>query len=337
MSVRVKEDDGDEFDEAVKWTVDALQAAACLDEQTEAVAPAQTVIDDTGRLVSLAYKDWFELRGLQLCARFGPCWDEWPPWFDVRAKRQWEAWRAQGALSAVEARREFVQAVAALPGRQLSIALQLLKKRVHPCVRGMLACSDVVRDLMMPCLTAEDALSTERNARHHGDERLDERLHERLHERLDERLARQEAPGTLRSFVGRWSCVRTTGLDEYLKHMGVSLVARIGAKAFRPNPVVALVDGHLVITMSTPLGERVERLNLQQTETEVDPEGRPFSKSVDWRGATLVSVARSLGEPPLSDDITTERWLDERGRLVQLTSFDGRTFRREFERVHEDR
>ena len=45
-----------------------------------------------------------------------------------------------------------------------------------------------------------------------------------------------------------------------------------------------------------------------------------------------MSTFRSTDEPPLKSDIVTERYLDERGDLQQLTTFDGVAFRRVFRR-----
>jgi hypothetical protein len=70
--------------------------------------------------------------------------------------------------------------------------------------------------------------------------------------------------------------------------------------------------------------------------TYTDPQGRNFSKVVRWRGHLLVSTFRSTDDPSsplaLKGDIVTQRWLDDRGDMRQLTTYDGVSFSRHFQR-----
>jgi hypothetical protein len=70
--------------------------------------------------------------------------------------------------------------------------------------------------------------------------------------------------------------------------------------------------------MASPVGRRIERLDLSRVIEETDPQGRRFSKRTTWRGDRLVSVLRSVDDPPLRSEVVTERWIDGNGQLIQV-------------------
>ena len=141
---------------------------------------------------------------------------------------------------------------------------------------------------------------------------------------------------SLQGFVGSWRCACTEGMDDYLRHLGVNAFSRTLATSIVPVPTIDVLDGQLRITTETPFGSRVEWLNLHAVEADTDPQGRNFSKVVRWRGHLLVSTFRSTDDPSsplaLKGDIVTQRWLDDRGDMRQLTTYDGVSFSRHFQR-----
>jgi hypothetical protein len=141
---------------------------------------------------------------------------------------------------------------------------------------------------------------------------------------------------SLEGFAGCWRCACTEGMDDYLRHLGVNAFSRTLATSIVPVPTIDVVDGRLRITTETPFGSRVEWLNLHAVEADTDPQGRNFSKVVRWRGHLLVSTFRSTDDPSsplaLKGDIVTQRWLDDRGDMRQLTTYDGVSFSRHFQR-----
>ena len=150
------------------------------------------------------------------------------------------------------------------------------------------------------------------------------------------KLRNEIAMRSLEGFAGCWRCACTEGMDDYLRHLGVNAFSRTLATSIVPVPTIDVVDGRLRITTETPFGSRVEWLNLHAVEADTDPQGRNFSKVVRWRGHLLVSTFRSTDDPSsplaLKGDIVTQRWLDDRGDMRQLTTYDGVSFSRHFQR-----
>ena len=142
---------------------------------------------------------------------------------------------------------------------------------------------------------------------------------------------------TLESFVGSWRCTSTDGMDAYLQYLGVNSFSRALAVSIVPTPRISLEHRRLQIATDTPVGGRVEWLNVDAVEADSDPQGRSFSKVVAWRGNVLVSSFTCTDKPSsllaLRSNIVTERWLDDSGRLHQLTTYESASFRRLYERV----
>ena len=95
--------------------------------------------------------------------------------------------------------------------------------------------------------------------------------------------------------MGEWKNSETEGLEVYLKFMGVGWAKRKVATAFRPAPVFAIVDGVLQILLTTPIGERLERLPVDEPVVDTDPSGVEFVKESSWDGGTLVTLAKVRG------------------------------------------
>lgn len=155
----------------------------------------------------------------------------------------------------------------------------------------------------------------------------------------DAQLADRRAQN-LSCFCGQWQHHQTENMDAYLQAFGVGLLRRKAAMAFTPSPRYHVEHGKLCITMSTPLGTRVEWLQpYGPPECDVDPAGHHFEKTVAWKGEALVSTFKSKE----ISDVITRRHIEPapegtgaRWMLVQATSFEGVTFTRCFLRVEYD-
>jgi len=129
--------------------------------------------------------------------------------------------------------------------------------------------------------------------------------------------------------------VRTDGLEPYLKHMGVGWAKRKIAVAYKPEASWALVSGVMQVMMVTPIGERVEKFPFDQQGLTTDPDGRSFRVDNRWEagseGSALVSTATDDGK---DDNVfVTSRHIDSStGQLVQVTSHDGLSFTRYYDR-----
>ena len=131
--------------------------------------------------------------------------------------------------------------------------------------------------------------------------------------------------------VGSWKNVHTSGLEPYLKHIGVGWAKRKVAVAFKPQLSFALVDGVLQCLMPSPVGERLERFALDEDIPDTDPvSGQLFLKRTHVEGATLHTVARDAAGKKA--DFVTTRYIDEGGRLIQTTSHGPASFERVFVR-----
>lgn len=266
-----------EFEQAVDYVAVAIQDASCL--ESEGVC---TCTGADGEL-TLGYDDWFRLRGLLLCARFGACEEKWPPWFDKRALRHWQAWKAQGGLTPSEARRRFSKAVAELPGFACRPS-------------SPVGCWTIVLPLL-PCLQLPtrglslfDGLLTVRCEAPPRTPTLEEAEASRR-KALAARPAPRGPPGTLESFCGHWRHVRTEGMEEYLIAFGVGLLRRRAAMAFTPSPAYHVERSRLCVAMPTPLGTRIEWLHpYGPAERDRDPQGHLFSKTVSWNEHRLIST-----------------------------------------------
>ena len=103
--------------------------------------------------------------------------------------------------------------------------------------------------------------------------------------------------------------------------MGVGWAKRKIALAFRPELSFAVVDGVLQVLMPSPIGERLERLPIDQEVIDIDPSGNTFVKVSSWDGTALVTVARDAsGKPP---EVVTRRVIRDDGCLVQTSTASG--------------
>ena len=307
-----------EFERAVEYATAAIEQATCLVSSKATL----TCVDARGEL-SLSFDDWFKLRGLQLCARFGRCDEKWPPWFDYKALRHWQAWRKQGDLAPSEARRRFVQAVATLPGyadRGGSSSVPcwvVVSPCAGPCHINILDICAIRFERPPPRTpTLEEGEASRRRA-------------------LLRKPQFRGKPGTLESFRGRWVHKRTEGMDEYLQAFGVGLLRRKAATAFVPQPQYFVDRSRLCVSMTTPIGTRIEWLHPNgPPERDYDPQGHSFVKTVHWEGPKLVSTFRSEAIA----DVVTSRWIEDAAdgpMLVQETAFEGVSFTRWFLRMEE--
>jgi len=312
---------------AVQFSCFALHSIPCFWKEDK--KPTLTAIED-GRLISLSMDDWFELYGLLMCARSGPCNERWSFWCE-EAKLKWEAWQTAGQLHREDAKVQFYEAVTSLPGHPQSSSTNLVPHTLCSSVFKRAASSssgscdkalEVTSSIwgappylgVVPCV-AQPPMALPMQASQ----------------------VLPKPTGGFSSFVGRWRTVRTHNMDQYLKRLGVPAIQRSVAVIFNPMPVYHEVDGRLSISMATPLGQRIECLDLQVAQLDMDPQGRRFLKTVQWQGDKLVSTFRSRDEPPLSGDIVTERWIDDKGQLVQVTSFENISFTRHFMRLDAQR
>ena len=120
------------------------------------------------------------------------------------------------------------------------------------------------------------------------------------------------------AFVGEWKSVELFNLEAYLKFLGVGWAKRKVALAFRPQPVFAVVDGVLQVLLATPIGERLERLPINEDVIDTDPSGVEFVKRSHWEGSALITLAEDF--PYASGkraDVVTTRTIDADGRMVQ--------------------
>lgn len=127
----------------------------------------------------------------------------------------------------------------------------------------------------------------------------------------------QPAESAARTFVGTWYNTSTTGLEDYLKCLGVSWVESQLALRFRPKCVFSITDGVLQVRMPTPMGERVEKLPIDTEVVDRDPLGNEFIKHSYWDGSVLVTLAQDR-RGKLADVRTTRAICD--GALVQRSS-----------------
>ena len=127
----------------------------------------------------------------------------------------------------------------------------------------------------------------------------------------------QPAESAARTFVGTWYNTSTSGLEDYLKCLGVSWVESQLALRFRPKCVFSITDGVLQVRMPTPMGERVEKLPIDTEVVDRDPLGNEFIKHSYWDGSVLVTLAQDR-RGKLADVRTTRAICD--GALVQRSS-----------------
>ena len=110
--------------------------------------------------------------------------------------------------------------------------------------------------------------------------------------------------------------------------MGVGWAKRKIALAFRPELSFAVVDGVLQVLMPSPIGERLERLPIDQEVIDIDPSGNTFVKVSSWDGTALVTVARDAsGKAPEVvtnlTEVVTRRVIRDDGCLVQTSTASG--------------
>ena len=272
--------DHHQFEQAVQYIMPAMERAG---EKLDEPDSMTTGFDTERGVITLSHDDWFTLRGLLLCARFGACTEKWPPWFNRIAKRHWLAWKAQGRLAPSEARRRFVAKVAELPGysdlRGASASFDacwtLVCPIALPCT-GFSLCGLVAIRFTQPpprTPTLEEAEASRRK-------------------KLLSHPLRRGKPGTLEGFCGQWQHVKTENMEAYLKAFGVGVLGRKTAMAFVPEPLCHVDLGKLRLTMNTPLGTRVEWLTPDgPPEKDRDPAGNNFVKTVSMRGPWTIPQA----------------------------------------------
>ena len=122
-----------------------------------------------------------------------------------------------------------------------------------------------------------------------------------------------------RPFLGSWRNISTTGLDGYLRGLGVSWPERQLATRFRPQLSFSLVDGALQVLFPSPIGNRVEVLPIDKEVMERDPKGNEYVKRSYWDGSILVTVAKDV-HGVQADVLTTRTIRASDGALVQTTT-----------------
>jgi hypothetical protein len=130
--------------------------------------------------------------------------------------------------------------------------------------------------------------------------------------------------------IGTWRHKATTGLEPYLKHLGVGWAKRKVALAFSPEPSFAIVDGVLQMYMASPIGERLELLPIDTEVIDTDPTGKQFVKLSRWEGGDLVTTATDVRGQ--TADFVTRRHVARDGTMVQTTAHEGVSFERVFVR-----
>ena len=107
-------------------------------------------------------------------------------------------------------------------------------------------------------------------------------------------------------------------------------------QAFAPQPTYSVERSKLCISMATPLGTRNEWLHpYGPAETDKDPQGHTFNKTVRWEGEKLVSTF----ECEEIADVVTTRWLEHHEDLTYLlqeTRYEDASFLRRFVRIDDD-
>ena len=83
-----------QFNTAAAATHNALDSAECLSIDHMFDGPKHVSGFRQGQL-HLAKKDWTEMYGLYKVATEGQCLVEIPPFWAVRGRTKWEAWKAQ--------------------------------------------------------------------------------------------------------------------------------------------------------------------------------------------------------------------------------------------------
>lgn len=303
------------FEQSVTFILPAMERASEMLDDPESMV---TGFDEKRSEVTLSYDDWFLLRGLLLCARFGACTERWPPWFNRVAKRHWLAWKSQGKLSPAEARRRFVAKVSEMPG-----AADILRRGGSFDACWTLICP-VPGGTHLPCSGFSLAgLVAIRFVQPTRTPTLEEAEASRRKKLMTTPLSGHGKAGTLEGFAGQWRHVETVNMEEYLQAFGVGIFGRKAAVAFTPEPYYHVVrNDRLCITMTTPLGSRVEWLIPDgPPERDRDPAGNNFTKTCMWEGEHLVSLFKS--KEGLAD-IVTRRWVDEKPNgqqeLIQVGS-----------------
>ena len=135
-------------------------------------------------------------------------------------------------------------------------------------------------------------------------------------------------------FVGKWVNTSTTGLEPYLKFMGMSWAMRKVAAGFKPKVVWSIEGGVLTTTMPSPVGERVEHFTAAPRLDKPDPNGGEFNVSSAWEGEALVTTARDV--QGVKSDFVTRRFVLDGGAMVQQTSHANVAFERIFVREFAD-
>jgi hypothetical protein len=158
-----------------------------------------------------------------------------------------------------------------------------------------------------------------------------------LRARTQSTVAREATQELADMISGTWRCVRTDGLEPYLKHMGVGWAKRKIAVAYKPEASWALVAGVVQAMMVTPIGTRVEKFPFDQQGATMDPDGRSFNVENTWaakpEGSSLVSTATD--DANAGNVFVTSRHIDSAtGQLVQVTEHDGLAFTRFYDRKH---
>jgi len=312
-----------QFMKVEKLAHTSLEKAECLSHMHEKSVSGV----HEGRIV-LSKRDWFELYGLHKVATAGKCKEGPPPWWTHKPRWKWQAWKAQGDLSPMDAKAKFVTHMRGVPGFELPtedsdewLSTIFSCSAWFPCFDGQPGApsglaSAQSRATPLPCLQP----SPQRAAPLSGSSVLDSTS-----------VARPSPSAVVSEILGGWVQLHVQGLEPYLKRLGVGWPQRQAALSFKPKQSWAMENGKLKMSMASPMGERHEYFPFEGAAEEKDLQGNVFLKSSVWKDGTLIATSRS--KDGKMTDIVAKRWIDPHSRvLVQETTYDGVTYTRVFQR-----
>ncbi|KAL3908674.1 MAG: hypothetical protein SGPRY_009705, partial [Prymnesium sp.] len=308
-----------QFHSASAAAYNALETADCL-------APLQdrqhSLISD-GR-IQLSKDDWFELYGLREVAIKGACTTKPPPWWTHKNRSKWQAWHAQGNLAPAEAKIRFVQTITKVPGFVIpedvddchwltdflpcsewfmcDIMAQRHEREVHisgpqheSSPNGFAEAVAMVSETAGRMTGAMgDALGLKR--RSSPDPSSEPPSSDNVQNLLSGGVTMVSPPlfsATIRELGGQWEQRHVEGLEAYLKQMGVAWPLRQAALSFTPKQSWTFEEGVAKMSMTSPVGERVEYFPFGCDHAEKDLNGKLFHKRSSWEGGTLIARSRA--------------------------------------------
>jgi len=133
------------------------------------------------------------------------------------------------------------------------------------------------------------------------------------------------------AFSGKWKLEKDEHFDDYLKEIGVGMIARKMAGSIKPTQDIVMDNTGIKITTHTPKGDKTREAKFgEEKEEEIEATGDKAKAVATLEGDKIVTVVTPVKDGKKSQKVT--RYMDG-DHMVLMMECNGVTCKRFFKRA----